>query len=99
MLDIIRRSSQQGTLLIQEFLRQEFLEAMGTEVMKRRVDLVATIGTFLEEYQQTQQITGKTFHYLPGKETIYMELDDNKFIQVLNNLISNALKFTPDGAR
>ena len=30
-------------------------------------------------------------------ETLYLELDDNKFMQVINKLISNSLKFMPDG--
>ena len=51
----------------------------------------------MEEYQATQQLTGKTFHFLPDSDKIYLELDDFKFMQVINNLISNAIKFTPDG--
>ncbi|WP_051359643.1 PAS domain-containing sensor histidine kinase [Adhaeribacter aquaticus] len=96
-VDIIQRSSKQGIQLIQEFLKQEFLESTGTEVIKRRVDLVAAIKQFIEEYQRTQQLTHKTFTYLPAMESLYLELDDNKFMQVINNLISNAIKFTPDG--
>jgi len=97
VIGIIQRSSQHGMQLIQEFIRQEFLEATGTEVIKRRIDLVAAIREFIEEYQQTQQITNKIFHFLTSTDTLYLELDDNKFMQVLNNLISNAIKFTPDG--
>ena len=97
IIGIIQRSSKQGVQLIQEFLKQEFLEAAGTEVIKRRVDLVGAIREFIEEYQQTQQITSKTFRYLASVESLYLELDDNKFMQVLNNLISNSMKFTPDG--
>ncbi len=32
-----------------------------------------------------------------GEEKIYVPIDEYKFIQVINNLISNAIKFTPDG--
>ena len=97
IIGIIQRSSQQGVQMIQEFLKQEFLESTNVDMIKRRVDLVQALREMMEEYQQTQHLTHKNFHYLPAMETMYLELDDNKFIQAINNLISNAIKFTPDG--
>jgi len=97
VLGIIERSSKQGMQLIQDFIKQEFLESANTEVVKRRVDLVQTIRESMNEYQLSKQETGKKFHFLPASEKIYLNLDDNKFMQAINNLISNAIKFTPDG--
>jgi two-component system, OmpR family, sensor histidine kinase VicK len=97
MIGLIERSSKQGIQLLQEFIKQEFLESTSVEVVKRRVDLVQAIRESMEEYQLTQQLTGKTFHFLPASDKLYLELDDFKFMQAINNLISNAIKFTPDG--
>ena len=97
IIGIIERSSKQGMQLIQDFIKQEFLEAATTEIMKNRVDLVQKTKNLLDEYQVTEQNTGKNFVFLPASEKIYLNLDDNKFMQAINNLISNAIKFTPDG--
>jgi two-component system, OmpR family, sensor histidine kinase VicK len=97
MIGLIERSSKQGMQFIQDFIKQEFLESATVELIKRRVDLVQAIRRSMEEYQLTPQLTHKTFHLLTTSDTIYLELDDNKFMQAINNLVSNALKFTPDG--
>jgi len=97
VIGIIERSSRQGMQLIQDFVKQEFLESTNVEVMKSRVDLVQVMKSSMEEYQLTQRETGKIFHYHSNSEKIYLNLDTNKFMQVINNLISNAIKFTPDG--
>jgi two-component system, OmpR family, sensor histidine kinase VicK len=97
IIGLIEKSSRQGMQLIQEFIKQEFLESASVELIRRRVDLVQATREVMESYQDTQQLTGKTFHFLPASEKLYLELDDTKFMQVINNLLSNAIKFTPDG--
>ncbi|PSR57057.1 PAS domain-containing sensor histidine kinase [Adhaeribacter arboris] len=97
VLELIEKNSVKGTLMIQEFVQQEFLESANVDVIKRRINLVAACREILEEYQQTQHLTGKHFYFETTSETLYLQLDDNKFMQAINNLISNALKFTPDG--
>ena len=97
ILQLIERTSRHGTKMLQEFLNQEFLESSQVELIKRRVNLVQKLKDCMLEYQQNQQMTGKTFFYRTTADTIFLELDDNKFMQVINNLISNAIKFTPDG--
>ena len=97
IIDLIERSSQQGVQLLQEFIRQEFLESANAELIKRRVDLVAALTGIMEEYQQAPLMVSKKFQFVAGSDRIYLDLDDSKFMQVINNLLSNAIKFTPDG--
>jgi two-component system, OmpR family, sensor histidine kinase VicK len=97
LISLIERTSLQGMQLIQDFIKQEFLESASVDLIRRRVDLVQKIRESMEEYQFTQAMTGKTFHFLYSSEKVFLNLDDAKFLQVINNLISNAIKFTPDG--
>lgn len=83
--------------LIQEFVKMEFLESAGVDIVKSRYNLVHSIGAFMEDYLQHEEHLKKTIRFLPEKDQIFAEVDDYKFMQVINNLISNALKFTPDG--
>ena len=97
LLDLIRQSSQQGTKMIQEFMSQEFLEATHTDVIKQRLDIVERMKRVIQMYRESENETSKTFRFFASSDSIYVELDDNKFMQCISNLISNALKFTPDG--
>lgn len=99
IIGIIEKSSRQGVQLIQDFIKQEFLESSEVKLIRRRVDLAQAIRESMEEYLATQQLTGKTFRLHASGEPVFLEVDDNKFMQVINNLISNAIKFTPDGGQ
>ena len=59
--------------------------------------MVSNLKEILEEYKASEDSINKNFTLKSSDEKIYMMVDDIKFRQVLNNLISNALKFTPDG--
>ncbi|RDV15475.1 PAS domain-containing sensor histidine kinase [Pontibacter diazotrophicus] len=97
VISIIERSSQQGMQLIQDFIKQEFLESANVELIKRRVNLVGMLRESMDEYLLNPLLPQKTFHFVTSADTVFLYLDDTKFMQAINNLLSNAIKFTPDG--
>lgn len=83
--------------LIRDFVDHEFLDSVNVELKRERVDLVEKLRLVVEQYQQGETYVGKHFVFVAEQTPLYVEMDQNKFMQVINNLLSNALKFTPDG--
>ena len=96
-LSLIEKTSKKGISLIQEFVKQEFLESAGAAMLKRRTDLTQEFRTIMKEYRQSEKEIGITFRLISNNEPVFVEIDETKFLQAINNLISNAIKFTSDG--
>lgn len=96
MINSIQSISKRCIRLIQEFVKLEFIESTTTDLVKTRYDLVERIGAFMEDYLQHEVHLKKNIRFICDDQPIYAEIDEHKFMQVINNLISNALKFTPD---
>lgn len=96
-INMITGISKSSSKLIQDFLAQEFLESSTVKLLLKRVDLVEKIKITTANYIAMQDELKIEFIHHADKESIYAEIDEDKFMQVINNLISNALKFTPDG--
>jgi two-component system sensor histidine kinase VicK len=99
LLRLLERTSQQSLHMIRELVNLEFLTSANTDLKRDRVDVGAALAPPLEELQQRQALLGHRFEYALPDQPVYAELDVNKIQQVLTNLISNAVKFTPDGGR
>jgi two-component system sensor histidine kinase VicK len=97
MLAILEKTSQDGVRLIRDLVSLEFLTSTNTDLRRTRVEVGSTLRVPLAQLQAAHGLLGQRFAYVLPTEPLYAELDVNKFTQVLNNLISNALKFTPDG--
>jgi two-component system sensor histidine kinase VicK len=82
--------------LIQEFVKMEFLESTGVDLVKSRYNLVKIVGSFMEDYLRQQHALRKEVVFTYEQDLVFAEVDDTKLMQVINNLLSNALKFTPD---
>lgn len=99
MIGMIADTSERSVGMIREFVKQEFLESVNVELIRKRVNLVDVIGQTLDQYKTSEEALSKTFYFFPAGEEIFAKVDEYKFNQVLNNLISNSIKFTPDGGK
>lgn len=97
MLNMVLDTSQRSVQLIRNLVDQEFLETTEIPLKRERVDLRERISEALAPAQYLPG--GEALHLqveLPPKP-VYAEVDVNKMLQVMNNLLLNAYKFTPDG--
>ncbi|MHC2992992.1 hypothetical protein OB13_15915 [Pontibacter sp. HJ8] len=94
---IITNACDSCTDLINDLLSEEHLRSPEVSVKKSRVDVVSEIRRVIESYQKGQAIT-QAIELTSSEEPLVMEVDPIKFSQIVNNLISNSIKFTyPDG--
>jgi len=98
-IKMISNISQSSIKLIHDFLDHEFLESVGVTLVKRRIELIKKIRSTTKAYFDMQKDLRIQFSCQANKGRIYVEVDEDKFMQAINNLISNALKFTPDGGK
>lgn len=97
LIRLIHESSARSVLMIREFVQQEFLESSNAGLVKKRVDLVRKMREVLDQYKEGEDVIKKEIHFSASGSPIFVNMDENKFMQVINNLISNSIKFTHDG--
>jgi two-component system sensor histidine kinase VicK len=97
MLSIMRNTCRDSVTLIRDFVDGEFMDSTNVDFKPVRVDLVQNIAQVVDMYQQGEHLVAKRFTFQTSHPKIYVEIDNNKFLQVINNLVSNAIKFTREG--
>lgn len=93
----IAKISKQSLGLIRDYVEAEFIESIQGELTLYRVDIVKSLRTLVKEYQQSKLIKNLIFTFVTSNDEVFAHVDKIKFLQVINNLISNAVKFTPEG--
>ncbi len=98
MIDIAHKNSQRLTILINDLLDIDKLVAGKVTLDFRQQALMPLIEQALEgirEYGAQYQVTFK----LIAREDVLVRVDGTRLIQILNNFLSNAAKFSPQGGQ
>jgi two-component system sensor histidine kinase VicK len=88
---------KQSLNLIASLIDRELIDTVEVELLMKRVDIVSKLTEYIEECKRWETATEREFKFSASSKSIYIELDEAKFIQIMNNLITNALKFTHAG--
>lgn len=93
-LSLLHDNTNHCIAIIEGLMKDEHTESPTIFVKKSRIDLVEKISFIHKELLQSYK--SRTFTFTFSSRSIYINTDEVKILQVVNNLISNAIKFTPD---
>lgn len=96
LIRFIRQDSMRGSDMIRDFVDNEFLESSQVVLNKVRLNIARNISVMMENYKARGRLIAKEFRLISPEKPVFIHVDDMKFMQVMNNLVSNAIKFTQD---
>ncbi|RYY46958.1 MAG: HAMP domain-containing histidine kinase [Chitinophagaceae bacterium] len=97
ILGLIALNCTRSVHLIQNLVNDEFLTSSESQLLKQRVELVAKMKLIVSEFRDSPNGHSHLFDFNCSAETLFVNIDEAKFTQVIINLLSNAQKFTPAG--
>jgi signal transduction histidine kinase/DNA-binding response OmpR family regulator len=98
-LEVIERNARVQTRLIDDLLDVSRIIAGKLELERRRVSVHDTIRSAAEDARLVAQQKHVELAVEPSDHDALVQGDPNRLRQVMDNLISNGIKFTPSGGR
>ncbi len=96
-LGIITRETERLTRLINQVLDLAKIESGRAEWRITRVDLCATVNDVVTQMSQVFKEKDVALTLRLPPDAMWVDVDEDRLLQVLLNLLSNALKFSPAG--
>jgi two-component system phosphate regulon sensor histidine kinase PhoR len=97
-LEVVSRSSYRLMRLVDDLLFVARLQAGRLDLTPSLLDLAALARQAAEEARRQASAKGVELVF-EGDESVEIDADKGRMFQLLDNLVSNAIKFTPEGGR
>ncbi|MEO0627183.1 MAG: ATP-binding protein [Bacteroidota bacterium] len=97
MVEMISRNGQNLLNLVNQMLDLSKLESGQMNVQLQQGDLIIYLKYLVESFHSYAETRRVTIHFLSDLETQIMDFDPKKIQQIISNVLSNAIKFTPSG--
>jgi len=98
-LDAVLRAVMRLKHIIETMLNLSFLETGEMEMVPTRFDMRTTVREACEDYESLAETNGLVLRVVLPDERAPIQADREKVRVILDNLISNAVKFTPHGGQ
>lgn len=96
-VEMIQRNGQLLLQLINQMLDLSKLEVGKLSLELVQQDIISFLSYQLESFHSAAENQAIQLHFLSSVEELVMDFDPKRLQQVVFNLLSNALKFTPEG--
>ena len=93
----IRTNGQNLLQLVNQMLDISKLESGAMPVHIYQQDIVLQLRYLCESFGSLAKSRNLTLQFYPHKENFLMDYDADKMMHIVTNLLSNALKYTPEG--
>jgi len=96
-LSVMQRNAHRLQDLINQLLNLSKLEAGKMHLQARKLNIVSLVKNYIQSFESLARQRNISLIFNTDKDEIEAYFDREKIEQVLNNLLSNAFKFTGDG--
>jgi two-component system, OmpR family, sensor histidine kinase VicK len=97
-LEVTRTETERMIRLVNDLLQLSKMDSKDYILKKEWTDSVLYFGRIIDRFEITKEKNIIFNRMLPNQE-IFIEMDQDKLTQVLDNIISNALKYSPEGGK
>ncbi|MCA9068111.1 MAG: PAS domain S-box protein, partial [Planctomycetaceae bacterium] len=94
---VIRRQASQIATLLDDLLDVSRVTQNKINLRKEVTNLVALANEAIEAVGPMLGTHGHKIHFENEEQAIWVDVDYSRMLQVLENLLTNAIKYTPDG--
>ncbi|MED4453908.1 cell wall metabolism sensor histidine kinase WalK [Metabacillus fastidiosus] len=97
-LKVTQNETERMIRLVNDLLRLSKMDSKDYNVKKRSVNFTDFFNTVVDRFEMTKSEHITFFRRIPT-EDLYVDIDTDKITQVLDNIISNAIKYSPEGGQ
>ncbi|MFD0767577.1 cell wall metabolism sensor histidine kinase WalK [Bacillus sp. CGMCC 1.60114] len=95
-LQVTQEETERMIRLVNALLQLSKLDSTEYRLMKEWVDFTQFFSNIIDRFEMSKE-QNVSFNRSFSKKSRFLEIDEDKITQVLYNIISNALKYSPEG--
>lgn len=95
-LETTRGETERMIRLVNDLLQLSKMDSVDYRLSKEWVDFPVFFNRIIDRFEMTKEQNVSFVREIPS-EAIFVEIDEDKITQVLDNIISNAMKYSPEG--